>query len=268
MTALLSRSEIDVLLDQNGFVRGPRTKKVEGWVGPAGERIFVKLGERYPLVIEPRHESHLGQLLEVPGVIGSPERYVYNSNFSGFPSRVRNGAAPTRYGLDFSFTSGQAVSRFLDILAGRSGSMLDAEQDIASATDLPDDEVERKALIDARRGQGKFRTDLDAHWGSCAVTGCSTRALLRASHIQPWREASNRDKRNPDNGLLLAAHIDAAFDQGLISFADDGRILINTNRLPEADREAVGIATNMQLVKVSAAHRPFLARHRQFHGFA
>jgi putative restriction endonuclease len=29
------------------------------------------------------------------------------------------------------------------------------------------------------------------------------------------------------NGLLLAAHFDALFDRGLISFADDGSLLLS-----------------------------------------
>lgn len=143
----------------------------------------------------------------------------------------------------------------------------DAEQDIAKATDLPERETERQAVIAARRGQGLFRTLLDQAWAGCAVTGCTARELLRASHIQPWRESGNTDRLNPDNGLLLAAHLDAAFDQGLISFADDGLVLINPTRLPAADCEAIGIVPTLRLRQVSEAHRPFLARHRQLHGF-
>lgn len=142
-----------------------------------------------------------------------------------------------------------------------------AEQDIEAATDLPEQETERKAVIAARRGQGVFRARLDDYWGGCAITACTTRELLRASHIAPWRESSNSDRLNPDNGLLLAAHLDAAFDQGLISFADDGRILLHA-RLPAADAKAIGITAAMCLRKVGPGHLPFLARHRELHGFA
>lgn len=147
------------------------------------------------------------------------------------------------------------------------GSAPTAEQDIAGAADLPVDVTERQAVIAARRGQGVFRARLDDYWDSCAVTGCATRALLRASHIRPWRESNNADRLNPDNGLLLTAHLDAAFDQGLISFADDGRILLHA-RLPAADAKAIGITAAMRLRKVSPVHLPFLARHRELHGFA
>lgn len=147
-----------------------------------------------------------------------------------------------------------------------SGNTPTMEEDIAAATDLPERETERQTVIAARRGQGVFRARLDAHWGNCAVTACATRALLRASHIRPWRESSNADRLNPNNGLLLAAHLDAAFDQGLISFADDGCILIHA-RLCGADAEAIGISTGMRLRNVRSEHQPFLARHRELHGF-
>jgi hypothetical protein len=47
-------------------------------------------------------------------------------------------------------------------------------------------------LIDARRGQGKFRADLDEIWGKkCGVLGLTTRDLLMASHIKPWSASSD-----------------------------------------------------------------------------
>jgi hypothetical protein len=89
-------------------------------------------------------------------------------------------------------------------------------------------ETTRKALIDARRGQGQFRADLERRWnGVCAVTGCGIPAVMRASHIKPWSKSSNRDRLNPSNGILLSAHIDALFDCGLISFANNGTMLIS-----------------------------------------
>jgi hypothetical protein len=89
-------------------------------------------------------------------------------------------------------------------------------------------ETTRQALINARLGQGQFRADLERRWnGLCAVTGCGISAMLRASHIKPWSKSSNRDRLNPSNGILLAAHLDALFDCRLISFADDGTMLVS-----------------------------------------
>jgi hypothetical protein len=63
------------------------------------------------------------------------------------------------------------------------------------------------------------------------------------------------------NGILLAAHIDAAFDCGLISFADDGKLLVAQDKLAAVDRELLQLAS-MPPLAVSAAHRPYLKAHR------
>jgi predicted restriction endonuclease len=126
-------------------------------------------------------------------------------------------------------------------------------------------ETTRQALISARLGQGQFRVDLERRWnGRCALTDCGIIAMLRASHIKPWAKSSNHDRLNPDNGLLLAAHVDALFDCGLISFADDGRMIMSAQitddlkqlQLPERLRR-----------KPTKEERPFLAYHRR-HVFA
>lgn len=51
---------------------------------------------------------------------------------------------------------------------------------------------EREAIVKARIGQGPFRKNLIKYWSTCAVTGCMDDALLRASHIKPWRDATLR----------------------------------------------------------------------------
>ena len=46
-------------------------------------------------------------------------------------------------------------------------------------------------------------------------------ALLLASHIIPWTACeTDAERLNPDNGLILSALWDAAFDKGLVSFTD------------------------------------------------
>jgi hypothetical protein len=53
----------------------------------------------------------------------------------------------------------------------------------------------RKALIDARLGQGQFPADVAECWGNkCAVTTCGVSEMLRASHIEPWSECTNRER--------------------------------------------------------------------------
>lgn len=124
--------------------------------------------------------------------------------------------------------------------------------------------TEAERLVVQRVGQDVFRAALNVYWeGRCAVTGVGERRLLRASHMKPWaRCESNAERMDSFNGLLLAAHLDAAFDTGLISFADSGEILL-AEAFAERDRAAAGIHASMRVVRLAARHLPYLAWHRE-----
>ena len=122
-------------------------------------------------------------------------------------------------------------------------------------------ETECTALIQARLGQGKFRTDVIALWGRCAVTGCSISGVLIASHIVPWAKASNEERLDPCNGLLLTPNLDKLFDQTLISFKNDGAILLS-KELSADERTALGVDERSRLRFVRPAMLPYLRRHR------
>lgn len=238
------------------------------------QRVYLKV-DRKRLADEPKpvKKQPLVVHLDVGQILGfdetrvgksEPNREYKNDNMSAF----RIGASSKAMGIAVNVEDVYALKELLVLMGWRHPqNQNNAEQDIAEATDLPEQETERQAVIAARRGQGMFRASLDEHWKCCAVTGCATRALLRASHIQPWRDSSNINRLNPYNGLLLAAHLDAAFDQGLISFANDGSILIDEYRLPREQAALIGITLGMRLSHVSPAHHPFLDNHRRLHGF-
>lgn len=122
-------------------------------------------------------------------------------------------------------------------------------------------EAERMAVY--RIGQDLFREALDIYWdGECAVTGVAERRLLRASHIKPWSEcADDAERLDPYNGLLLAAHLDAAFDSGLVSFADDGSVLYS-EALTEADRRRLHFTSGLRVLRLSPRHCGYLRWHR------
>ncbi|MGQ9369602.1 HNH endonuclease [Azospirillum sp. ST 5-10] len=123
--------------------------------------------------------------------------------------------------------------------------------------------TEAERLTVQRIGQDVFRGALTDYWSAaCAVTGLSDPRLLRASHIRPWAACdTDAERLDVHNGLLLAVHLDAAFDAGLIAFADDGRILIAPTFTP-ADRTILGIHDGMRLRRVAQPHRARLAWHR------
>ena len=67
----------------------------------------------------------------------------------------------------------------------------------------------------------------------------STKRMLIASHIKPWAVCENDDERvDKYNGLLLTPTYDRLFDQGFITFSNNGQISVspylsplNTKRL-------------------------------------
>ena len=120
----------------------------------------------------------------------------------------------------------------------------------------------KQTLIEARLGQGQFQANVAKWWnGQCAVTGCSIVPLLRASHIKPWRDSSNRDRLNPANGIFLAAHLDALFDCGAISFADDGTMLVSAKIAD--DLKQFNLPERLRREPTKDEKR-FLAYHRRY----
>ena len=63
-------------------------------------------------------------------------------------------------------------------------------------------DTEREALVQARRGQGVFRTNVQTIERACRVTKVEQREHLIASHVKPWRDSSNDERLNGENGLL------------------------------------------------------------------
>ena len=127
--------------------------------------------------------------------------------------------------------------------------------------------TEAERLTVQRIGQDIFRDALMDYWGgSCPITGITDPALLRASHIVPWAECDDAQRLDVHNGLLLSALWDAAFDTGLVSFANDGTVLANPE-LSAAVRTALDLDGTPQLPGLRDAHRANLAAHRARHGF-
>lgn len=90
--------------------------------------------------------------------------------------------------------------------------------------DLPKT-TEAERLVVQRIGQDIFRAGLLEYWQArCPLTGITDPALLRASHIVPWKDcASDAERLGVHNGLLLSALWDAAFDRGLVTFDSEGQ---------------------------------------------
>ncbi len=124
--------------------------------------------------------------------------------------------------------------------------------------------TEAERLVVQRVGQDVFRGGLVDYWeGRCAMSGLAVPELLRASHIKPWA-ACDRDEERLDvfNGFLLSANLDAAFDGGFISVADDGVVQISLALDAEA-RALLGLDRPLKIKRISESHRRYLAWHRR-----
>jgi putative restriction endonuclease len=101
----------------------------------------------------------------------------------------------------------------------------------SAATEQPEvvyaGETEAERPVRVRLAQRFFRQSvLAAYESRCCVTGISLSQLLIASHILPW-SGFPEHRANPRNGLCLSRLHDAAFDQGLIGFDEDYRMVLS-----------------------------------------
>jgi len=107
--------------------------------------------------------------------------------------------------------------------------------EIAIAADTAIRETERMALVLARRGQGLFRDNVRSIERACRITKVERMEHLIASHVQPWRDCSNEQRLDGENGLLLTPTVDHLFDKGFISFEDSGQLIVS----PVADQRSL-----------------------------
>ncbi len=123
--------------------------------------------------------------------------------------------------------------------------------------------TERESVVRQRVGQELFREGLMALWaGRCAITGLDEPALLRASHAKPWKDANDAERLDVYNGLLLAAHLDAAFDKGLIT-VDQGGTVIPSPALSQSALHVLGLTGDKPKVHLRPQHQPYMLWHRE-----
>lgn len=123
--------------------------------------------------------------------------------------------------------------------------------------------TEREALVMARRGQGKFRQQVTLIEDRCRITKVEKPEHLRASHCKPWRDSSNQERLDGENGLLLTPTIDHLFDRGFISFESNGDLLVS----PVAHKvslERMGVASGRKtnVGAFSSGQKNYLEFHR------
>jgi hypothetical protein len=142
--------------------------------------------------------------------------------------------------------------RFDALLAGYAQSAInELADDLAEIERTEPNATQREALVQARIGQGRFRSDVTSLWGKgevCALTAIDLPELLIASHIKAWRESNNAERLDPANGLLLATHADKLFDRYLLSFEPyNGNLRAVLAPHVRATAKRLGISAGMEL---------------------
>ncbi|MBD2777663.1 HNH endonuclease [Iningainema tapete] len=133
----------------------------------------------------------------------------------------------------------------------------------------PTGSTEAEVTVKARIGQNFFRQTVLANDDSrCCITGNPIPELLIASHILPWGSYPEH-RLNPHNGLCLSRTQDAAFDNGMITFDEDYRLVLSAyleSFLPEETLERNFVAYRGQQMRLPEKFQPapdFLRRHRE-----
>ncbi len=102
-----------------------------------------------------------------------------------------------------------------------------------SSSNIDDKDGYIESVISIRNGaiQKVFRDNLIIEFNQkCAICGINNRGLLISSHILPYSKCKRKeDMINHNNGLLLCPNHDALFDKKLISFEENGNIIISSN---------------------------------------
>jgi hypothetical protein len=125
------------------------------------------------------------------------------------------------------------------------------------------DSTVKDAVIQARRGQGKFRANVEAIEKVCRLTKITNPSLLIASHIKPWRSCETASERlDGMNGLLLTPDADLLFDRGFITFQDDGEVRVSP-RFDSEDLRRLGLG-DLALPRLGFSEAPVAWRTDAF----
>ena len=214
-----------------------------------------------PLVVHPGFLGVADSLRALGVITIEPPRSYVNAHLREFPEYI----APLRttvgrHGFALGVTDSNLAATIALLEDASRLETDDGTVRLVAPAEAPLTEKER--LQAARIGQGDFRNALVIAWdGTCPLAGVDHLSLLRASHIKPWRSSTNAERLDAFNGLLLAAHVDALFDRGLISFEDDGTLLISST-ISQNNLDRLGIVRGAMISGLDARHGTYLAHHR------
>ncbi|TMH81543.1 MAG: HNH endonuclease, partial [Betaproteobacteria bacterium] len=82
---------------------------------------------------------------------------------------------------------------------------------------------------------------------------------------KPWRDSSNEERLDGENGLLLTPNADHLFDRGFIGFEDNGDVLIS----PVAHKDSlarlgIDLGRALNVGRFAEGQRRYLEFHREY----
>jgi hypothetical protein len=123
-------------------------------------------------------------------------------------------------------------------------------------------EIERqRALMEValRPDQPAFAAQVRKNWRDrCPLSGFSG-LFCDAAHLVNFASCDPKGAADPDNGILLAAHLHKAFDRHLFGITPDGEI-VWSKQLPAEDRKEIKRANTATQIDVTRQMRPYLER--------
>ena len=123
--------------------------------------------------------------------------------------------------------------------------------------------TERSGLVTSRVGQGAYRKRIIHRWEyKCAVTSFNKLDILIASHIVPWSKATDHERLDVNNGLLLSPTYDALFDKYLITFDNKGKIQLS-DKIENSAYQKIGVTGREQIHDLNMYNVQYLDRHNQ-----
>lgn len=122
--------------------------------------------------------------------------------------------------------------------------------------------TERKGLVTSRVGQGWYRREIVRKWkGKCPISKVDIPSILISSHILPWSSSTDEQRLDVNNGILLSPVYDSLFDRNLISFEDNGEIIISS-KVSLENRKKLNIDQSIK-IPINKEMIPYLKEHRK-----
>ncbi len=125
-------------------------------------------------------------------------------------------------------------------------------------------QTEREVLQKVRTRQNEFRKAvLRCYSHTCAITGVEYSQILDAAHIKPWKESTNGERLDPNNGFLIIGTCHKLFDLGLIGVNQSSELIVSPF-VPLKELQKINVTTGNELkIPDFNARKLFFDWHQQ-----